>query len=146
MHSQKYNLPIFQVTNKPIHKNQKEKEKQTMARVPQVTRTLISTKAMILAVNLETKQTEEIEIIVPRKQDDENKILKLAIVPAGYKAVTVLSFTHEEKMYRLTEDEFIRAAETSVLANAPADEPEEAVPAGEPKKEAADTNKKGGNK
>lgn len=113
-----------------------------MARVPQVTRTLISTKAMILAVNLETKQTEEIEVIVPRKQDDENKILKLATVPAGYKAVTVLSFAHEEKLYIMTEDEFIRAAETSVFANAPVDEPEEAAPA----EKAAETKKKGGNK
>ena len=46
-----------------------------MAREPMVTRTIKSTKAVVLLMNITTKTPEEKEVIVPRTYEKEEKLV-----------------------------------------------------------------------
>jgi len=82
-----------------------------MARVPVVSRTIKSTKAVIMCVNTETKTVDEIVVEVPRVHEDDNKLLKLIetdqMVKANLKPVSVVSKEVTEKLYSMTEHEFM---------------------------------------
>lgn len=85
-----------------------------MARVPQVTRTIITTNAKILCVNTETKAVEEIEVTIPRTYKDGEDILKY-LKKVNYdfenkKPVSVTSYDTVEKLYGMTEEEFVKLA------------------------------------
>lgn len=84
-----------------------------MARVPQVTRTIKSTKVKLLAVNETTKAVEEIEMVLPRTYNNDNAILKKAIKlndREEIKLVSVIESSVEENRYGMLETEFIKVA------------------------------------
>lgn len=82
-----------------------------MARQPQITRTITTTKAKFLVVHLDTKATEAVEITLPRKYKDDAAMLKMAEKrneDTNLKFVAVLDTpVVEKKLWGMTEDEFI---------------------------------------
>lgn len=84
-----------------------------MARIPQVTRTITTTKASVLCLDLETKQTVTISVTIPRTYKDEAAILKAVkatIETETLKAVHIVDTSVEETLYGMTEAEFIANA------------------------------------
>ena len=83
-----------------------------MARVPMVTRTISSTTAKVLVVNITTKQTSEKKVTVPRTPDEKHlmKAVEAAINNEEEKAVTILSSEVVETLYGMEETEFIKVA------------------------------------
>ena len=87
-----------------------------MARVPQVTRTIVTTKATALCLNVETGEAENATFTVPRTYKDNEKLLK-AIKAVGetdtLKVVHIVDVQTEETLYGMTEQDFI--AHASIL-------------------------------
>ena len=84
-----------------------------MARQPQVTRTMKTTVATVLCVNVTTGETFNKDVTLPRTYRDEAKMMKLIenIVNDGnIKAVYVVNQRVEETLYGMSEIEFINAA------------------------------------
>ena len=85
-----------------------------MARVPSVTRTIQTTRANVLCIDLSTEQPFTQSVILPRTYKDERSMLK-KIKPMleneTVKVVHVQNFTVESTLYGMTEEEFIKAAE-----------------------------------
>lgn len=95
------------------HPNTKERGKKEMARQPQVTRTIKTTRAKVLCLNLVKEEPFVKEIVLPRTYKDEKAMMKVIapMVDNGEeKAVHVQSFECEETLYGMTELEFINAA------------------------------------
>ena len=90
-----------------------------MARTPQVTRTIITTKAIVLIADLKEKKTFEEEIVLPRTYKDEKALMKAVSkkvdVADVFKAVTVLSTETVQTLYGMDEQKFIDNAE--ILTN-----------------------------
>lgn len=89
------------------------KEKKTM-RVPKVTRTMKNTVVTMMAVNTQSKDVFEQEIVLPRTYKDETKIMKLIqAMFAGepVQPVSILSTRVEESLYGMTEADFLKYAE-----------------------------------
>lgn len=85
-----------------------------MARQPQVTRTLPTTKAKILVVNIETGISEEREVSIPReykKMEKLRKAIEDAVNTPSIKFVHVISTEVEEVLYGMSEQKFIENAE-----------------------------------
>lgn len=84
-----------------------------MARVPMVTRSMHTTIATILAVNVEQEKTEQIEVVLPRTYKDEKSILKAAMnhVDDNLKLVHVINTRIETNLYGMSEDDFIANAQ-----------------------------------
>lgn len=83
-------------------------------RVPKVTRTMKNTVVTMMAVNTETKDVFEQEIVLPRTYKDEAKIMKLIqAMFAGepVQPVSILSTRVEESLYGMTEADFMKYAE-----------------------------------
>ena len=84
-----------------------------MARQPQVTRTIQTTKCNVLCIDLANEQPFTQEVILPRTYKDERSMMK-KIKPIGendnVKAIHVQNFTVESTLYGMTEEEFILAA------------------------------------
>lgn len=88
-------------------------EKTTMARVPQVTRTIPTTIVTIFCVNTEDRTTFEQSFTLPRTYKDETKLMKAvesALAGEPIKAVSIVSSEVKETLYGMTEQEFIRHA------------------------------------
>ena len=85
-----------------------------MARVPSVTRTIQTTRANVLCIDLATETPFTQSVILPRTYKDERSMLK-RIKPMleneTVKVVHVQNFTVESTLYGMTEEEFIKAAE-----------------------------------
>lgn len=84
-----------------------------MARTPQVTRTIKTTKCKVLCLDLVNEQPFTKEVILPRTYKDEKALMKVIapMVDNGeVKAVHVQSYECEETLYGMTEIEFINAA------------------------------------
>ena len=84
-----------------------------MARVPQVTRTIITTKANVLCLNIETAEPFNKEVILPRTYKDEKHLMKAVsqVVDNEHeKAVHVVDTEIVETLYGMTEQEFIEKA------------------------------------
>lgn len=82
-----------------------------MARQPVITRTITTTKVEMLAVNVDSKSTETVEVTLPRTYKDEQAMLKMANKrnenqSLKYVAVTGTP-TVESKRWGMTEEEFI---------------------------------------
>lgn len=85
-----------------------------MARVPQITRTIKSTKVKVLAVNETTKAVEELEMLLPRTYNNDNAILKSAIKHnerPELKLVSVIDSEVQENRYGMLETRFIELAD-----------------------------------
>lgn len=83
-----------------------------MAREPQVTRTIVTTKVTATCVNLETNAVEETEFILPRTYKDNKALLKALSThnTETYHVVAVKSTTTEQTLYGMTESDFIKYA------------------------------------
>lgn len=87
-----------------------------MARQPMVTRTIITTEATIMCVNIESKQVEEVTITLPRTYKDDKAILRyIEKHPEGidskFKPVSVTASQKSENLYGMTEAEFVKVAQ-----------------------------------
>lgn len=84
-----------------------------MARAPQVTRTIKTTRALVKAVDIENDKMVNLEFVLPRTYKDDNAVLK-AIAKVhnndNIKIVRVMSKEVEEALYGMTEAEFIASA------------------------------------
>ena len=84
-----------------------------MARVPQVTRTIPTTVVTVFCVNIETKDTFEQTITLPRTYKDEQKMMKAVenvLEGEPIKAVSITKSEVHETLYGMSEAEFIRHA------------------------------------
>ena len=82
-----------------------------------VTRTITTTKATVLTVDIATRKTEEVEVLFSGEVSVEGceKALKKMTQPDGKRYVSVISVDHTTKNYGMPEDKFIELA--SVLKN-----------------------------
>lgn len=114
-----------------------------MARVPMVTRTIVSTKAEVIVVNTETGETSKETVTLPRTYKDVAGMLKVAkpmLETETVKAVTVTSFEVEEQLYGMTEVDFVKTAKA--LTKEEAEETEEAPAVEKPAEAPAKAQKK----
>lgn len=85
-----------------------------MARVPQVTRTIVTTKTNVMCLNIVTGEPFNKEVILPRTYKDEKSLMKKVselVDTDEVKAVHVVSKEEVETLYGMTEQEFIKHAE-----------------------------------
>ena len=83
-------------------------------RKPMVTRTLISTKATVMCVNIATESTETREVSLPRTYKDNSVVLKKVkelLDKDGIVAAHVIKTEVVEQLYGMTEDKFMQYAE-----------------------------------
>lgn len=84
-----------------------------MARVPMVTRTIATTKAIVLCVDVESGEPFNKELTVPRTYKDSESLLKTVkpiIETETIKAVHIVGKTEIETLYGMTEQDFIEHA------------------------------------
>lgn len=84
-----------------------------MARVPMVTRTIVTTKANVMCLNVETAEPFNMVVSVPRTYKDEESLLKAvknAAETDNVKCVHVVDSEQVETLYGMTEQEFIEHA------------------------------------
>lgn len=87
-----------------------------MARAPQVTRTIQTTHANVLCMDIENREPCNKDVILPRTYKDENAILKAVkkvIETETIKPVQVVSSMVQETLYGMSEQDFI--AHASIL-------------------------------
>lgn len=92
-----------------------------MARIPQVTRTIQTTKATALCVDIGSQTTFEKEFILSGTYKDEKSLLKALSKVANddyTKVVIVKSYEVLETLYGMTEQEFISVAKVLPPRNA----------------------------
>lgn len=85
-----------------------------MARQPQVTRTIQTTVANVLCIDLVNEQPFTQIVKLPRTYKDERsmmKKLKPMLETETVKVVHVQNFTVESTLYGMTEEEFIQKAQ-----------------------------------
>lgn len=85
-----------------------------MARTPMVTRTIVSTKCVVLCMNLTEGTPFEQEVTIPRTYSDPKKMLKEVcklVDSETVKAVHIKSFTEEETLMGMTEAKFMELAD-----------------------------------
>ena len=85
-----------------------------MARQPQVTRTITTTKAAVLCLDLVTKQPFEKIVVLPHTYKDNKKLFKMVenlINSDEVKAVHVIATETEETLYGMSEQKFIENAD-----------------------------------
>ena len=85
-----------------------------MARQPMVTRTIITTNAKVLCLDIDKQEPFERIVKLPRTDKDERKMMKkieAVVNNDSVKAVHVISTETEEILYGMTEQKFIEEAE-----------------------------------
>jgi len=83
-------------------------------RTPQVTRTITTTKANVMCLDIEKGEPVNVELTLPRTYKDDKAILKAAekvLEGENTKPVYVATTTVEETLYGMSEVEFIKHAE-----------------------------------
>lgn len=83
-------------------------------RTPQVTRTITTTKARLMCLDIEKGEPINAEVILPRTYKDDKAILKAAekvLEDVTVKPVHVVSSVVDETLYGMSEAEFIKHAE-----------------------------------
>jgi len=82
-----------------------------MARVPVITRTITTTKVEMLAVNVDRKSTETVEVTLPRTYKDEQAMLKMANKRNENQFIKYVAVIGtpvvSSKRWGMTEEEFI---------------------------------------
>lgn len=84
-----------------------------MARVPQVTRTIVTTKANVMCLDIEKGEPFNKSVIVPRTYKDDNSLLKAVKAVAEsdtVKCVHIVESEQIETLYGMTEQGFIEHA------------------------------------
>ncbi len=85
-----------------------------MARVPQVTRTIQTTKVNVLCLDVQQDEPFNIEVVLPRTYKDEKAMLKQiegVVNTDTIKAVHIVTHEVQETRYGMTEQKFIENAE-----------------------------------
>ena len=85
-----------------------------MARIPMVTRTITTTKAVCLCVDIAKGETFNDTKVLPRTYKDKNDVLKMLNKineDENIKVVSVISTEEIETMYGMLESKFIELAE-----------------------------------
>lgn len=85
-----------------------------MARARKVTRTIASTKVVVMCVNTETAVVENYEATIAGVYTDEKKLMKAVtkeVETATLKPVSVVSTEVIETLYGMDEQKFIEMAE-----------------------------------
>ena len=85
-----------------------------MARQPQVTRTITTTKVNVLCLNIKEETPFNKEVILPRTYKDEQhlmKQIKKVVDNEDIKAVHVVSSEVQETLYGMSEQKFIELAD-----------------------------------
>ena len=84
-----------------------------MARIPMVTRTIQTTTANVLCLNIKEGEPFNKEVVLPRTYKDEKSMMKVVeqlINTDDVKAVHIVHTEVNETLYGMTEQEFIAAA------------------------------------
>lgn len=84
-----------------------------MARAPQVTRTIQTTHAEVLCMDIENREPCNRSVVLPRTYKDENALLKeikKVIETDTLKPVQVVHFEVKETLYGMSEQDFIAHA------------------------------------
>lgn len=84
-----------------------------MARIPMVTRTIITTKVNVLCLDVETGEPCNYDVVVPRTYKDDEVLMKKVrpLIEAGsLKAVHIVDKEEIETLYGMSEQEFIENA------------------------------------
>ena len=84
-----------------------------MARVPMITRTITTTKAVVMCVDVGAGEPFNKEVTVPRTYKDKESLLKVVksvIETETIKAVYIVDKKEIETLYGMTEQEFIEYA------------------------------------
>lgn len=84
-----------------------------MARKPMVTRTIQTTRATVLCLNIQEGTPFSTEVVLPRTYKDEKGLLKAAenvLNTDTVKAVHISGATVQETLYGMSEQDFIRLA------------------------------------
>lgn len=84
-----------------------------MARVPQVTRTIVTTKANVMCLNITNGEPFNTEVVLPRTYKDDKALMKKvsALIDTDeVKAVHVVHKEEIETLYGMTEQDFIKYA------------------------------------
>ena len=84
-----------------------------MARIPMVTRTIQTTTANVLCLNIKEGEPFNKEVVLPRTYKDEKSMMKAVeqlINTDDVKAVHIVHTYVNETLYGMTEQEFIAAA------------------------------------
>ena len=84
-----------------------------MARIPMVTRTIQTTTANVLCLNIKEGEPFNKEVVLPRTYKDEKSMMKIVeqlINTDDVKAVHIVHTDVNETLYGMTEQEFIAAA------------------------------------
>ena len=85
-----------------------------MARTSMVTRTIVTTKAVIMCLDVEAGEPFNKEVTLPRTYKDEKALLKKVkplVETDTIKAVHVVDTEEVETLYGMTEQEFIENAQ-----------------------------------
>ena len=84
-----------------------------MARIPMITRTVVTTVAKIFCVNTTTEETEIKVVELPRTYTDDKKLLNTAkeVLDPELIPVKVILTEIKETLYGMTEQNFIELAE-----------------------------------
>ena len=84
-----------------------------MARVPQVTRTIITTECNVMCLNILTGEPFNETVVLPRTYKDDKKLLKKVqevIDNDEQKAVHIVDKKEVETLYGMPEQDFIKYA------------------------------------
>lgn len=85
-----------------------------MARVPMVTRTIITTKANVMCLDIETGEPCNKTVVVPRTYKNDEKLLKKVkevLETETLKPVHIVDNEEIETLYGMKEQDFIEHAE-----------------------------------
>lgn len=84
-----------------------------MARVPQVTRTIVTTECNVMCLNIQTGEPFNEVVVLPRTYKDDKKLLKKVqevVDNDEQKAVHIVDKKVVETLYGMTEQDFIKYA------------------------------------
>lgn len=93
--------------------NNEERGKYSVARQPMITRTVTTTKAKVLCLDIEQEKPFVQEVVLPRTYKDERSMLKRIrplVENDNVKVVHVQEVSVEETLYGMTEQQFIDSA------------------------------------
>ena len=85
-----------------------------MARVPMVTRTIITTKVKVMCLDIETGEPCNKTVVVPRTYKDDEKLLKKVkevLETETLKPIHIVDKEEIETLYGMKEQDFIEYAE-----------------------------------
>lgn len=85
-----------------------------MARVPMVTRTIITTRVNVMCLDIETGEPCNRSVVVPRTYKDDEKLLKKVkefLETETLKPVHIVDKEEIETLYGMTEQKFIEHSE-----------------------------------